>query len=58
VFRAIGPTVWHYHGWTLGPSVTSANEEKWSAADIGPAVDAHIFGSRAVGLQIGRPGPT
>lgn len=56
VFRAIGPTIWHYRGWTLGASVTSRDEQKWKAADIGPAVDAHIFGSRAVGLQISRPG--
>jgi NAD(P)-dependent dehydrogenase (short-subunit alcohol dehydrogenase family) len=57
VFRAIGPTIWQYQGWTLGGSVTSADEQKWNPSDVGPAVDAHIFGSRAVGLQIGRPGP-
>jgi NAD(P)-dependent dehydrogenase (short-subunit alcohol dehydrogenase family) len=54
VFRAIGPTIWRYEGWQLGVSITSRNEQKWCAADIGPAVNAHIFGSRAVGLGMGR----
>ncbi|MDT4932947.1 MAG: hypothetical protein QOK11_839 [Pseudonocardiales bacterium] len=54
VFRAIGPTIWRYEGWRLGPSVTSADEDKWRPADIAPAVNAHIFGSRAVGLEIAR----
>jgi len=54
VFRAIGPTIWQYAGWTLGGSVTSADGEKWNPADIGPAVNAAIFGSRAVGLEIPR----
>jgi NAD(P)-dependent dehydrogenase (short-subunit alcohol dehydrogenase family) len=54
VFRAIGPTIWQYHGWELGRSVTSSDGEKWHPADIGPAINAHIFGSRAVGLEIPR----
>ncbi len=55
VFRAFGATIWRYQPWTLGPSVqTKEGKEKWKPADIGPAINAHIFGSRNPGLQMGR----
>jgi NAD(P)-dependent dehydrogenase (short-subunit alcohol dehydrogenase family) len=54
VFRAVGHTITHYQPWSLGPSVEPRQgPAKWDPADIGAAVNAHIFGSRAPGLQIG-----
>jgi NAD(P)-dependent dehydrogenase (short-subunit alcohol dehydrogenase family) len=54
VFRAVGHTITHYQPWSLGPSIEPRKgPAKWDPADIGAAVNAHIFGSRAPGLQIG-----
>ncbi len=54
VFRAVGSTITHYEPWRLGASVETPNgPAKWSPADIGPAVNALVFHSRAVGLQLG-----
>jgi NAD(P)-dependent dehydrogenase (short-subunit alcohol dehydrogenase family) len=54
VFRAVGNTIAHYKPWSLGATVTSKDQKKWAPADIGPAVNAWIFGSRNPGLQMGR----
>jgi len=54
VFRAVGHRISHYVGWTLGATVeTKGGPARWDPADIGPAVNAHVFGSRAPGLQMG-----
>jgi NAD(P)-dependent dehydrogenase (short-subunit alcohol dehydrogenase family) len=54
VFRAVGHRITHYQPWSLGPTVeTKGGPARWEAADIGPAVNAHVFGSRAAGLQMG-----
>ena len=54
VFRAVGHRISHYVPWTLGVTVeTKGGPARWEAADIGAAVNAHIFGSRAAGLQMG-----
>ncbi len=54
VFRAVGHTITHYEPWSLGGSVDNPKgEAKWDAADIGPAVNAAIFHSRAAGLRMG-----
>jgi len=54
VFRAVGHTITHYQPWSLGPSIEPRKgPAKWDPADIGAAVNAHIFHSRAPGLQIG-----
>lgn len=54
VFRAVGHRITHYKPWSLGATVeTKGGPARWEPADIGAAVNAHIFGSRAAGLQIG-----
>lgn len=54
VFRAVGHRITHYKPWSLGETVeTKGGPARWEPADIGPAVNAQIFGSRAAGLQIG-----
>lgn len=54
VFRAVGHRITHYKPWSLGPTVeTKGGPARWEPADIGPAVNAHVFGSRAAGLQMG-----
>ena len=54
VFRAVGSKIAHYKPWHLGPEIDTPKEPaKWKPADIGPAVNAHIFGSRNPGLQMG-----
>ena len=54
VFRAVGHRITHYQPWSLGATVeTKGGPARWEAADIGPAVNAHVFGSRAPGLQMG-----
>jgi len=54
VFRAVGHRITHYKPWSLGETVeTKGGPARWDPADIGPAVNAHIFGSRAPGLQMG-----
>ena len=54
VFRAVGHRITHYRPWSLGPTVeTKGGPARWEPADIGPAVNAQIFGSRAAGLQMG-----
>jgi NAD(P)-dependent dehydrogenase (short-subunit alcohol dehydrogenase family) len=54
VFRAVGHRITHYKPWSLGATVeTKGGPARWEPVDIGPAVNAHIFGSRAAGLQMG-----
>ncbi|HYA69102.1 MAG TPA: SDR family NAD(P)-dependent oxidoreductase [Acidimicrobiales bacterium] len=54
VFRAVGHRITHYVPWSLGTTVeTKGGPKRWDATDIGAAVNAHIFGSRAPGLQLG-----
>ena len=54
VFRAVGHRISHYEGWTLGATIEpKGGPARWDPADIGPAVNAHIFKSRAPGLQMG-----
>jgi len=54
VFRAVGHRITHYVPWTLGATVeTKGGPRRWDPAEIGPAVNAHVFGSRAPGLQLG-----
>ena len=55
VFRAVGHTISRYVPWTVGAEIaTKGDPAKWNAADIGPAINADIFGSRNPGLQLGR----
>jgi NAD(P)-dependent dehydrogenase (short-subunit alcohol dehydrogenase family) len=54
VFRAVGHRISHYVPWTLGATVeTKGGPARWAPEDIGPAVNAHVFRSRAPGLQMG-----
>jgi len=54
VFRAVGHRITHYVPWSLGATVeTKGGPRRWDPAEIGPAVNAHVFGSRAPGLQLG-----
>jgi hypothetical protein len=54
VFRAVGHRISHYVPWTLGATVeTKGKPARWEPEDIGPAVNAHVFKSRAPGLQMG-----
>ncbi|HLX88283.1 MAG TPA: SDR family NAD(P)-dependent oxidoreductase [Acidimicrobiales bacterium] len=54
VFRAVGHTITHYKPWSLGATIeTKGGPARWEPADIGAAVNAQIFGSRAAGLQMG-----
>jgi len=54
VFRAVGDSITHYVGWTLGKEIkTPKGPRKWDPAEIGDQVDASIFGCRPGGLQIG-----
>ncbi|MDE3087477.1 MAG: SDR family NAD(P)-dependent oxidoreductase [Acidobacteriota bacterium] len=54
VFRAVGHRITHYRPWSLGPTVEpKGGPARWEPEDIGPAVNAQIFGSRAAGLQMG-----
>ena len=54
VFRAVGNKIGHYLPWHVGAEIETPKEPaKWKPADIGPAVNAQIFGSRNPGLQLG-----
>jgi NAD(P)-dependent dehydrogenase (short-subunit alcohol dehydrogenase family) len=54
VFRAVGSKIGHYLPWHVGAEIDTPKEPaKWKPADIGPAVNANIFGSRNPGLQLG-----
>jgi NAD(P)-dependent dehydrogenase (short-subunit alcohol dehydrogenase family) len=54
VFRAVGHRINHYRPWSLSETIEpKGGPARWEAADIGPAVNAFIFGSRAAGLQMG-----
>jgi hypothetical protein len=54
IFRAVGHTITHYEPWSLGPTIEpKKGPAKWNPADIGAAVNAQIFHSRAPGLQMG-----
>jgi NAD(P)-dependent dehydrogenase (short-subunit alcohol dehydrogenase family) len=52
VFRAVGNTIHHYQGWTLGPSIET--EGRWDATRIGWELNGEVFGTRATGLKMGR----
>jgi NAD(P)-dependent dehydrogenase (short-subunit alcohol dehydrogenase family) len=58
VFRAVGSTIAHYQPWQLGQLIDNkdkqGNQQKWSPADIGVAVNTNVFGSRNPGLQMSR----
>jgi NAD(P)-dependent dehydrogenase (short-subunit alcohol dehydrogenase family) len=54
VFRAVGHQIAHYEPWSLGATVETPKEPaRWDPAQIGDAVNAGIFRSRAPGLQMG-----
>jgi hypothetical protein len=54
VFRAVGHRITHYEPWSLGPTIEpKKGPGRWDPADIGAAVNAQIFRSRAPGLQMG-----
>ncbi|HUI04384.1 MAG TPA: SDR family NAD(P)-dependent oxidoreductase [Acidimicrobiales bacterium] len=54
VFRAVGHRITHYVPWSLGATVeTKGKPARWEPQDIGAAVNAHVFGSRHPGLQMG-----
>jgi len=54
VFRAVGDSITHYVGWTLGKEITTPKgPRKWDPAEIGEHVNASIFGCRPGGLQMG-----
>jgi NAD(P)-dependent dehydrogenase (short-subunit alcohol dehydrogenase family) len=54
VFRAVGDSITHYRGWTLGAEITAGKQpQRWDPAKIGDAVASGIFGTRPGGLQLG-----
>jgi NAD(P)-dependent dehydrogenase (short-subunit alcohol dehydrogenase family) len=54
VFRAVGDSITHYLGWTLGKEITTPKgPRKWDPAEIGDQINASIFGCRPGGLQLG-----
>ena len=54
VFRAVGDSITHYLGWSLGPEITTPKgPRKWDPAEIGDQVNAQIFHCRPGGLQLG-----
>jgi NAD(P)-dependent dehydrogenase (short-subunit alcohol dehydrogenase family) len=56
VFRAVGNTIGHYTPWTLGELFENTTKDgapaPWNPADIGPHVNAFVFGSRNPGLVL------
>lgn len=58
VFRAVGNTLAIYKPWALGPMLENKAKDgspaKWDPEQIGAAVNADIFGSRATGLRFNR----
>jgi NAD(P)-dependent dehydrogenase (short-subunit alcohol dehydrogenase family) len=56
IFRAVGNTIAHYTPWTLGELFENHTKDgqpaPWAVADIGPAVNAFVFGSRNPGLVL------
>jgi enoyl-[acyl-carrier-protein] reductase (NADH) len=54
VFRAVGDSITHYLGWTLGKEITTPKgPRKWDPEEIGDLVNAQIFNCRPGGLQMG-----
>jgi NAD(P)-dependent dehydrogenase (short-subunit alcohol dehydrogenase family) len=54
VFRAVGHRITHYVPWSLGATIEPKGKPaRWEPEDIGPALNAQVFGSRAPGLQMG-----
>jgi NAD(P)-dependent dehydrogenase (short-subunit alcohol dehydrogenase family) len=54
IFRAVGHRITHYEPWSLGTTIEpKKGPARWDPADIGAAVNAQIFHSRAPGLQMG-----
>jgi NAD(P)-dependent dehydrogenase (short-subunit alcohol dehydrogenase family) len=54
VFRAVGHKINHYKPWSLGETLEpKGGPKRWEASDIGPEVNAKVFGSRNPGLQMG-----
>jgi NAD(P)-dependent dehydrogenase (short-subunit alcohol dehydrogenase family) len=56
VFRAVGNTIGHYTPWTLGELFENTDKAgqpaPWAPSDIGPTVNAFVFGSRHPGLVL------
>ena len=56
VFRAVGNTIGHYTPWRLGELFENNTKDgqpaPWAAGDIGPTVNAFVFGSRHPGLVL------
>jgi NAD(P)-dependent dehydrogenase (short-subunit alcohol dehydrogenase family) len=56
IFRAVGNTIGHYTPWTLGELFENTTKDgqaaPWNVADIGPHVNAFVFGSRNPGLVL------
>jgi NAD(P)-dependent dehydrogenase (short-subunit alcohol dehydrogenase family) len=56
IFRAVGNTIGHYTPWTLGELFENHTKDgqpaPWAAGDIGPTVNAFVFGSRHPGLVL------
>ena len=56
VFRAVGNTIAHYEPWKLGRLFDSKSKDgqptQWDPADIGPTVNAFVFGSRHPGMVL------
>jgi NAD(P)-dependent dehydrogenase (short-subunit alcohol dehydrogenase family) len=50
VIRAIGETLILMEGWRYGPTLNNGGE-RWDASKLGTQIGAHLFRSRAPGLQ-------
>jgi NAD(P)-dependent dehydrogenase (short-subunit alcohol dehydrogenase family) len=54
VFRAVGAKISLYEPWSVGATIEpKGGPRRWKPEEIGAEVNAHIFGSRAPGLQLG-----
>jgi hypothetical protein len=54
VFRAVGSKIGRYVPWHVDVEIDTPKEPaKWKPEQIGPALNAQVFGSRNPGLQLG-----
>ncbi|MBI2169433.1 MAG: SDR family oxidoreductase [Actinobacteria bacterium] len=54
VFRAVGNTLAHYRGWSLGEMIETPKEpRRWNPEELTDVVFGRIFGAKATGLQMG-----
>lgn len=54
VFRAVGNTIAHYRGWSLGEMIETPKEpRRWEAEELSDVVFGRVFGLKARGLQMG-----